>query len=262
MDEIDRIEQVGTEAAIAAGRLLMKRFRTHFAISHKGDTNLVTELDVAAEELIVSRILKAFPGHAILAEEKHSQTGNAAHTWVVDPLDGTTNYAHGYPAFAVSIGLQVGPCLEWGAVYNPNLDELFIARRGGGARLNGKAIRVSKTADLGASLLATGFPYDIRTSAENNLDYFAEFSLKARAVRRAGSAALDLCYVAAGRFEGFWELKLSPWDCAAGYLMVREAGGVVTNLRGEPGSIYERESLASNGHIHDQMLAVFRRMRP
>jgi myo-inositol-1(or 4)-monophosphatase len=262
MDEIERIEQVGIEAAVAAGRLLMKRFRTDFAVSHKGDTNLVTEVDVAAEELIVSRVLKAFPDHAILAEEKHSEARDASHRWIIDPLDGTTNYAHGYPAFAVSIGLQLGQTLEWGTVYNPNLDELFVARRGCGARLNGKPIGVSKTADLGASLLATGFPYDIRTSRENNLDYFAEFSLKARAVRRAGSAALDLAYVAAGRFEGFWELKLSPWDCAAGYLMVREAGGVVTNLRGEPGSIYERESLASNGYIHDQMLAVFRRMRP
>jgi myo-inositol-1(or 4)-monophosphatase len=179
---------------------------------------------------------------------------------VIDPLDGTTNYAHGFPAFAVSIGLEIEGHLEWGAIYNPNLNELFTARRGHGALLNGEAIRVSDTADLGAGLLATGFPYDIRTSAVTNLEYFAEFARQARGIRRAGSAALDFAYVAAGRLDGFWELKLSPWDCAAGYLLVREAGGTVTRLSGDEGSIYDRECVVSNSRIHAQMLSVVRQV--
>ncbi len=260
MISFDRVAEVGTDAALAAGKLLMERFRTHFAVSHKGATNLVTEVDVAAEELIVARLLKAFPGHSILAEEKHPDARPGPCTWVIDPLDGTTNYAHGFPAFAVSIGLEIDGRLEWGAVYNPILDELFTARRGSGARLNASPIRVSVTDQLGSGLLATGFPYDIRTSRETNLAYFAEFALQARGLRRAGSAALDFCYVAAGRLDGFWELKLSPWDCAAGYLLVREAGGRVTNLCGDEGSIYERQCLVSNGLIHDQMLSVVRKV--
>jgi myo-inositol-1(or 4)-monophosphatase len=154
------------------------------------------------------------------------------------------------------MGLEIEGSLEWGIVYNPNLEEAFTARRAGGAYLNGVPIRVSETETLVASLLATGFPYDIRTSASNNLDYFRAFALRAQGIRRAGSAALDLCYVAAGRFDGFWELKLNPWDCAAGYLMVREAGGKVTNWRGEEGSIYDRECLATNSRIHGQMMTV------
>jgi myo-inositol-1(or 4)-monophosphatase len=237
----------------------MQRQKSGFAVRHKGETNLVTEVDLASEELIVSRIRRAFPDHAILAEEAQPvRPSGRAPTWIIDPLDGTTNYAHGYPAFSVSIGLEVDGALELGVVYNPNLEELFEAQRGKGAQLNGAPIRVSSTSSLSESLLATGFPYDIRTTNVTNLDNFAAFSLQARGVRRAGSAALDLCYVAAGRFDGFWELKLSPWDCAAGYLMVREAGGMVTNLKGEPGSIYEPESLASNGCIHRQMIAVLR----
>ena len=228
MSDISEFAKVGTEVALGAGKLLMKHFRTDFAVAHKGDVNLVTEIDIAAEELIVSRILEAFPSHAILAEEGHSEAKRDAHTWIVDPLDGTTNYAHGFPIFCVSIALEIDGKLEWGAVYNPNLEELFSAQRGRGARLNEEPIQVSRVSSLNSSLLATGFPYDIRTSEQNNLDYFREFALRAQAVRRAGSAALDLCYVAAGRFDGFWELKLSPWDCAAGYLVVREAGGRVT----------------------------------
>ena len=260
MIQYDRVAKVGTAAALAAGKLLMERFRTDFAVSHKGDTNLVTEVDLAAEELIVSRLLEAFPDHTILAEEKHSEAPPGPCTWVIDPLDGTTNYAHGFPAFAVSIGFEVAGRLEWGAVYNPNLGELFAAKRGGGALLNGEPIRVSGTDQLGAGLLATGFPYDIRSSPVTNLEYFAEFALQARGVRRAGSAALDFAYVAAGRLDGFWELKLSPWDCAAGYLLVREAGGIVTNLRGDEGSIYDRQCVVSNSLIHAQMLSVIRKV--
>jgi myo-inositol-1(or 4)-monophosphatase len=239
----------------------MDRFRTDIEVSHKGEVNLVTEVDLAAEELIVSRVWSAFPGHAILAEENHSATKSGSHTWIIDPLDGTTNYAHGFPVFAVSIGLEIDGDLACGAVYNPVLDEMFTARRGRGASCNGQPIRVSSTGRLDASLLATGFPYDIRTSEDNNLDNFREFALRAQAVRRAGAAALDFCYVAAGRLDGFWEPKLSPWDCAAGYLLVREAGGKVTNYRGEEGSIYERECIASNGLIHEELLTVLRDAR-
>jgi len=260
MVPIDEFARVGTRAALEAGGLLMKRFRTGFAVSHKGDVNLVTEIDVAAEQLIVSRLLEAFPSHAVLAEESRPDAAPGVHTWIIDPLDGTTNYAHGLPVFCVSIGLEIMGELVWGIVYNPNLEEVFMARRGEGAWMNDSRIEVSAVTTLNESLLATGFPYDIRTSEQNNLDYFREFALRAQAVRRAGSAALDLCYVAAGRFDGFWELKLSPWDCAAGYLMVREAGGAVTNFKGDPGSIWDRECVASNGRFHDEMLAVIREM--
>jgi myo-inositol-1(or 4)-monophosphatase len=257
MNDIERFAQVGTAAAMAAGKLLMERLRTGFTISHKGATNLVTEVDIAAERLIVSRILESFPDHTILAEENHASAKRGEHTWIIDPIDGTTNYAHGYPVFAVSIGLEIEGELEWGIVYNPNLGEVFTARRGGGAFCNGTPLRVSRIADLGLSLLATGFPYDIRTS-KANLGHFVDFMLRSQAVRRGGSAAMDFCYVAAGRFEGFWEVELHPWDSAAGFLIVRESGGVVTDFSGAHGSIYCPEVVASNGLIHQEMLNVLR----
>ena len=256
MDSIDQFAKVGTEAALEAGRLLMRHFRTKFSIAHKGDINIVTELDVAAEKLIVSRILEAFPTHSVLAEESHPDAARTPFTWIIDPLDGTTNYAHGLPFFCVSVGLEIDGQVEWGVVYNPNLEEVFTVRRGQGAFLNQERIQVSKVSPLGASLLATGFPYDIRTSEQNNLSYFREFALTAQAVRRVGSAALDLCYVGCGRFDGFWELKLNPWDCAAGCLVVQEGGGRVTDFSGQPSSIYGGEFVASNCIIHDEMLAV------
>ncbi len=254
MPDRERYEKAGTEAALAAGDLLMKRFRTKIAVAHKGVIDLVTEADLAAEALIVSVLEREFPGCAILAEEGHGGTARGPFTWIIDPLDGTTNYAHGLPFFSVSIGLEVEGEIEFGVVHIPALEEVFIAHRGLGARLNGMPIHVSGTSSLDASLLTTGFPYDIRTSRETNLEHFAEFSRRSFAVRRAGSAAMDFCYVAAGYYDGFWELKLNPWDCAAGYLMVREAGGRVTNFCGRAGSIYDRASLATNGLIHDAML--------
>ena len=256
MDSIDQFAKVGTAAALEAGRLLMRHFRTKFSIAHKGDINIVTELDVAAEKLIVSRILEAFPTHSVLAEENHPDAARTPFTRIIDPLDGTTNYAHGLPFFCVSVGLEIDGQVEWGVVYNPNLEEVFTVRRGQGAFLNQERIQVSKVSPLGASLLATGFPYDIRTSEQNNLSYFREFALTAQAVRRVGSAALDLCYVGCGRFDGFWELKLNPWDCAAGCLVVQEGGGRVTDFSGQPSSIYGGEFVASNGIIHEEMLAV------
>jgi myo-inositol-1(or 4)-monophosphatase len=256
--EFERYAAVGTEAAMEAGAFLKAHYRTRISVTHKGAINLVTELDVAAEELIVSKILREFPGHAVLAEEGHALAQRREHTWIIDPLDGTTNYAHGFPFFAVSIALEVDGDVIWGVVYTPVLDEMFTAGAGRGARCNGIPIRVSQVNALDESFLSTGFPYDIRTSAVNNLGNFREFALRALAIRRAGAAALDLSYVAAGFFDGFWELKLSPWDCAAGYLLVREAGGTVTDFGGERGSIYTAECLATNGRIHEQMLAVLK----
>jgi len=253
---IDLYDQIGREAAHEAGRFILDRFRSNFTVFHKGAVDLVTDVDIAAERLIVSRILKAFPDHSVLAEEMYPHTRRSALTWIIDPLDGTTNYAHGYPVFAVSIGLEISGVLEWGVVFNPVLDETFTARRGCGACCNDISIHVSKTDSLGNSLLATGFPYDIQTTEQNNLDHFCSFALRARGIRRGGSAALDLSYVAAGRLDGYWEIKLHPWDCAAGYLVVREAGGSVTNFKGRPGSIYDREVVASNGLIHREMLAL------
>jgi myo-inositol-1(or 4)-monophosphatase len=256
MSEIDDYVEVGTNIVREAGKLLLDRFHTELQVSHKGTIDLVTEVDLAAENLIVGRIREAFPKHSILAEERHSSARDEAVKWVIDPLDGTTNYAHGYPVFSVSIGLEIAGITEWGAVFDPMRDEFYTARRGGGATCNQKSLCVSKVSSLGSSLLATGFPYDIRTSKLNNLDNFCAFALHSHGVRRSGSAALDLCHVAAGHLDGFWELKLNPWDCAAGYLMVREAGGRVTNFRGDPGSIYEREVIASNGLIHEQMINI------
>jgi myo-inositol-1(or 4)-monophosphatase len=256
--EFSRFIDVGSEAAREAGRLILSHFRTGFAVSHKGATDLVTEVDIAAENLIVSALHKEFPDHRILAEESNPEGARGEFTWVIDPLDGTTNYAHGYPVFAVSVGLEISGELAWGAVFNPVLDEFFAARAGNGAFCNGVPLHVSSTGLLSDSFLATGFPYDIRISPVNNLDNFCEFAIHSRAVRRAGSAALDLGYVAAGRFDGFWELKLHPWDCAAGYLLVREAGGMVTDFSGSKGSIYTPECIASNGCIHEQMLMIIR----
>jgi myo-inositol-1(or 4)-monophosphatase len=259
MPDKESYERAGTAAAVAAGDLLMQRFRTKMAVAHKGEIDLVTEVDLASEALIVSALQREFPGSAILAEEGHAAAASAPVRWVIDPLDGTTNYAHGLPFFAVSIGLELQGEIEFGVVYIPTLGELFTAHRGSGARLNGLPIHVSGTESLNTSLLTTGFPYDIRTSRETNLEYFSEFARSSLAVRRAGSAAMDFCYVAAGRYDGFWEIKLNPWDCAAGYLMVREAGGRVTDFRGHAGTIYDREVLATNGLIHDAMLNILSR---
>lgn len=256
MPDIDKIAIVGIEVAREAGQLILERFQTDFVISQKGAINLVTEVDLAAEELIVNRIRKEFPSHSILAEERHNSANRDSICWIVDPLDGTTNFAHGYPFFSVSIGVEIEGVVEWGTVYDPVRNELYTAGRDGGAFCNDVPLSVSKVGSLDASLLATGFPYDIRTSRQNNLDHFCAFALRSHGVRRSGSAAVDLCNVAAGRLDGFWERKLNPWDCAAGYLMVREAGGTVTNYRGLPGSIYDGEVIASNGWIHKEMMTV------
>lgn len=225
-------------------------------IEYKGAVDLVTQVDHRCEEVIIGRIADRFPDHHIVAEEsQHSQTGSAFQ-WYVDPLDGTTNYVHGYPCFSVSIGLAVEGEIVIGVVCDPLRDETFSGTKGGGAFLNDRRISVSKTQNLDQSLLATGFPYDIRESQENNIDCFTRFSLVSQGVRRDGSAALDLCYLAMGRFDGFWEMKLHPWDLAAGILMVMEAGGRVSDFEGEDFRLDSGEVLATNGLIHDQMVSV------
>jgi len=242
--------------AYDAGRLLRDRFHAKHTVAYKGTIDLVTEADRLSEELIVKSITQCHPRHDILAEESPATARDSAYRWIVDPLDGTTNYAHGYPVFCVSIALEIHGAVELGAVYNPMLDEMFFAEKGRGAFLNGDPISVSPETELTRSLLATGFPYDIRVSRENNLDYFSKMATHVQAIRRAGAAALDLAYLAAGRFDGFWELKLKPWDTAAGWLMIAEAGGAVTDISGKPYHLFSPHILASNGRIHTQMMEV------
>lgn len=248
--------RVALEAARRAGELLREGFGSNQRFSLKSSRlDLVTEYDRAAEELIIQTIRARFPEHGLLGEEGSSWRTDAEYRWLIDPLDGTTNFAHGYPIFAVSIALAHGEELLLGAVYNPILDELFFAERGRGATLNGKPIRVSRIDKLGQALLATGFPYDPERIG-SNLRLFERFIYRAQAIRRDGSAALNLCYVACGRFDGFWELDLKPWDIAAGALIVREAGGKVTAFSGGELDLYGNEVLASNGLLHEELLAV------
>jgi myo-inositol-1(or 4)-monophosphatase len=250
------------ELALEAGRFLKGRFNTAHDITYKGEIDIVTEADRGCEALLIARIEKAFPGHGILAEETRGAAETREFTWIVDPLDGTTNYAHHYPVFCVSIALQHGGEVIAGAICNPMLEELFVAEKGGGACLNGQRLAVTKTAELTRSLLSTGFPYDIRVNPDNNINYFNAMAVRAQAIRRAGAAALDLAYVAAGRFDGFWELKLHPWDTAAGCLMVTEAGGRVTDLFGGPFNLYSPHVLATNGRIHEAMSEILKETDP
>jgi myo-inositol-1(or 4)-monophosphatase len=225
-------------------------------IQFKGEINLVTEMDHRAEAAVIEILEMAFPDHGILTEESKGREGSGSYRWILDPLDGTTNYAHGYPFFCVSLALEKDGQIIWGIIYDPLREELFAAEAGRGATVNGKALQVSATRHIQQSFLCTGFPYDMRESRDDNLRYFSRFAKTVQAIRRDGSAALDLCYVAMGRFDGFWEMKLNPWDVAAGSLIVTEAGGRVTDFSGNHFSIHGQEILASNGLIHDQMLRV------
>ena len=244
------------QVAKDAGRLLRDRVGTRINVDHKGSINIVTDVDLASEKLIREAISTYYPRHQVLAEEGGLSESESEYRWIVDPLDGTTNYAHGYPVFCVSIALECKGEIVLGVVYDPMRDELFTAEQGGGAALNNRPIRVSKTAELMQGLLSTGFPYDIKTSKLTNLDHWANFAMNAQALRRDGAAALDLCYVACGRFDGFWELNLSPWDTAAGALIVSEAGGRLTDFSGGAFLNYKPEIVASNGLVHDRMLEV------
>jgi myo-inositol-1(or 4)-monophosphatase len=255
-EKVDKFLELAVDAATSAGKLLREGIDKIAWIKLKGEINLVTEMDIKSEQLIKEKIQSAYPDHQILAEESDIPRTGARFRWIIDPLDGTTNYAHGFPVFCVSVALEIEGTVELGTVYDPMRDELFTGRRGSGAMLNGERISVSDISDLNNALLATGFPYDLRTSEANNVDNWNAMLVRAQAIRRAGSAALDLCYTAMGRFDGFWELKLFPWDVAAGALIVREAGGQVTHLRGEPFNIYSREVVATNGNIHSAMIEI------
>jgi len=253
-------EGVARAAAARAGALLRSRYREPHEVTFKGEVDLVTTTDRDAERLIVDTIREAFPTHGITAEESPMQPGTDAHRWYIDPLDGTTNFAHGYPHFAVSIALAREDEMQVGLVYDPVRDETFSAVRGEGARLNGAAIRVSDTGRLEHALLSTGFPYDRRRHAAFYVAFLAEAMRRSQGVRRAGSAALDLCYVAAGRVDGFWELGLQKWDVAAGALMIREAGGRISDFRGTDGYLASGNVVAGNPKVYaalSKLLAPF-----
>lgn len=256
------------EAAVAtareAGALLRENFDREQEISYKGRIDLVTKMDIESERLIVERLSAAFPGDDIWAEEGGGRRSGTARVWIVDPLDGTTNYAHGYPVFAVSIALEVEGRLDVGVVYNPLLDEVYAGRRGGGVTLNGRPRRVTSVATLERALVATGFPYDVgaRDFEGSNVGPFSRFVVRARAVRRAGSAALAIANVAVGRTDGFWERGLHAWDMAAAALMVEEAGGRVSDYGGGRLAVANGELVATNGPLHDVMLAVLAGREP
>jgi myo-inositol-1(or 4)-monophosphatase len=254
----DRLD-AATEAAKRAGIYLMEVLEQKRDISKKGIVDIVTDADKGAEMIIHNIISEEYPDDEFLAEEGTQDKGSSGLMWIVDPLDGTTNYTHRFPVFCVSIGLVKDGVPQAGCIYNPNLDELFSVHRGEGAFLNGDPIKVSDNDQLINSLLATGFPYDIRDSdADNMNNFYAFYKNGAQAVRRAGSAALDLAYTACGRFDGFWEMKLHPWDIAAGVLLVEEAGGKITDFDGNPVDLFKGEILASNNVIHNEMIKVLR----
>ncbi len=252
---MSRHAKVAISAAYASGLLIKRSVGKVSKVSYKGRDNIVTDVDRLSEKLIISAILRAFPGHSILSEESPPVNSGSRYRWVIDPIDGTTNFAHAFPFFCVSIALEESGRTILGVVYDPMRDEMFIARRGKGAALNGKKIEVSRTALLGGSLLATGFSYGI-TEKDRNIAHFRKLLVKTQAIRRAGSAALDLCYVACGRFDGFWEMNLHPWDSAAASLIVEEAKGKVTKFDGKPYSCRDNNILATNGRIHNQMVKI------
>ena len=256
---MDTIKTALLEATHAAGDIIKSRFQSGFQVHNKpGINNLVTEVDLAAEAAIIEVISRHFPDHSVLCEESGAVARDSEFQWIADPIDGTTNFAHGVPLCCVSIAVKKGDDLLAGAIYNPMMNELYYAEKGGGATLNGQRIRVSEKTDFDAAFVVTGFPYHFPEGGEHPVKAFERFILKGLPVRRLGSAALDLCWVAAGRFDGFWEYNLSPWDIAAGYLLVREAGGRVTNFAGEEASVFDKETLATNGHIHEPMRALIK----
>lgn len=258
MPELAEILALATRLAREAGAIQRERYETAFSIGTKSaPVDLVTEVDRRCEALIVETLLRERPADAILAEEgSNREAAGAEWRWVIDPLDGTVNYAHGYPRFCVSIGVERNGVRAVGVVFDPLLQELYHATAGGGAFRNGRPIRTSTEQELGRGLFATGFAYDVHRAREDNLDHFARFVKNARAVRRDGSAALDLCYVASGRLDGYWELKLHPWDVAAGALIVEEAGGRMSDLRGGPLPSDGSRVLASNGPLHEAMIRL------
>jgi len=259
--EEKRLLNFAIQTARDAGAILIDRLGRALQISSKGDIDLVTEADLASEKLIIERIKSHYPRHAILAEESgatagvESERGESEWKWIIDPLDGTTNYAHGYPCFCVSIALERAGAIEVAVIYDPTRDEMFAAERGQGTSLNGRRVRVSTVDNLNSAMLCTGFPYNVR-ERPNFAREFANFTMAAQAVRRDGSAAIDLAYVACGRFDGFWEDGLNAWDVAAGVLLIEEAGGRVSDFNGGPLDIFTPKLLTSNGLIHSAMMQV------
>ena len=258
MTEGNHNDFIPAMAAIAreAGALLMDYFRRRVTIEYKGEADLVTVADRGSEKLIRQRIRSQFPAHDVLGEEEGLVDTGSDYRWYVDPLDGTTNFAHGFPVFSVSMALEYKGTRIAGVIYDPTRDEMFAAERGSGARLNQQPIHVSQTGSLAECLVATGFPSHKRHK-NPNIYFYHQITLRTHGVRRAGSAALDLAYVAAGRLDGFWEFNLNSWDTAAGVLVVEEAGGKVTRFDGGPFAIDSRETLASNGIVHPALLQEF-----
>ena len=267
-DDSDSIDPVlvatAAEAVLRAGAIQRVGFGTDLRVDKKGVIDLVTDVDVEVETMFREMIADRFPTHGIVAEELGTDEGGAEpspYCWVFDPIDGTVNFAHGLPVFCASLALEVDGVAVLGAVYDPMRAELFTAERGAGARLNGTPLGVSEAASLVDSMLCTGFPYDVHDTVDEVVGLFGAFVGQARAVRRLGSAALDLCYVAAGRFDGFWEQRLHPWDMAAGALLVTEAGGRVTDMEGRPFLSRTGSIVASNGRLHDPMMTTIRERR-
>jgi len=252
---------VAIEAALEAGKFLKMNVGKIRHLEHKGGqpTNLVTEIDKKSEQLIVSKIKQQFPHHDFLCEESGATEMNSEYRWIIDPLDGTTNFAHGLPLYSVTIGLEYQGEIILGVVYDPNHDDLFTAEKGKGAWLNKRRIEVSKHSKLIDSLIVTGFPYTVNQNPDLALSHFRNFLVESQAVRRLGSAAIDLAYVACGRFDGFFEGQLNAWDMAAGVLLVTEAGGKWTDYRGYPSTVYNKQMLASNGIIHEEMVEVLKK---
>lgn len=253
---VEAFERVALAAAARAGELLRGQYGRRQQISFKSAIDLVTTADREAEGMIVETIRQAFPEHGIVAEESPATSGSGAYRWYVDPLDGTTNFAHGFPQFAVSIALERSAEVVLGVVHDPLREETFVATRGAGARLNGTPIRVSDVGTLGRSLVGSGFPYDVRERVDFYEAFWREALRRTQGVRRVGSAALDLCYVACGRLDAFWEWNLRAWDVAAGCLIVEEAGGRVSDFAGAPHRLTEGRTAASNGYVHDELLRM------
>lgn len=247
---------IAEQTARKAGRFIMDSVSDPGCIQEKGRADLVTSVDRGSERIIINEIRSHFPGHALLAEESGEQQSQSDFCWIIDPIDGTTNFVHGYPCFGVSIAVQQQGETLAGVVYDPFHDEMFSALRKGGAFLNGGPISVSAVPQLPESLLATGFPYKAGEHWERNMALFKHLYACTHGIRRDGSAALDLCYVASGRLDGFWEYGLNPWDVAAGILVVQEAGGRATDFTGKTSGVHDRQILASNGRIHGAMLDI------
>ena len=254
---MEHFKEAALQAARESGKILLDNIKKIKAVDYKGKFNLVTNVDRQSQANIIEILHHYFAEHGILAEEEGGlKETDSPYKWIVDPLDGTTNYAHGYPCFCISIALEKEKEIILGVVYNPVLNELFFSEIGKGAFLNGKRIFVSKTKRINRSLLATGFPYTRGEQLAHHINQFKAFMKHCHGIRRDGSAALNLCYLAMGRFDGFWEVNLSPWDTAAGSLLVKEAGGRLTDFSGNPFSHYAKETLATNGLIHQEMLKI------